>query len=726
MNQSRWEVAVIALSIGLTLLLSIRNPLFEPPDERLHYRYVRHLLTERTLPVQEIDGEPSHSHHPPLYYLIGALLVSGIEDDQTESEVNPFWTSYRRDEVHRDNKNLYIPNAAHNFPWHGTALVMHVLRAYSVVLFAGTLVLVRRIGRFLWPNNPAKRLLMLTFVAFNPMMIYISSAVNNDNLLILLGSAILLLSLHGLSSEEKQPANDHLSLALTILIGVLWGLSLLTKLNGLVLAAVWGSVLLWLFFKRRSPLFAIGRGLIITVVSVPLFAWWFLRNIRVYGDILGMEVHCAVWGCRTDEQFNIQHFLGNARYVWSNYWGRFGYGQINLPDVIYAALAIMTLLAITGAFVQLYRYRQMSGQWFVLAVSALMFMLAMLYYLVRVPVGANARYVFPVSAAIAALLTQGLFVLPKMRDLSRGIGLMLALLAVWATAWFVPWTYAAPSGTTSMAMSEQVVQVDPLCWQQAICLLGYTLEVDDVDVWFNGCWVARESVTEDFIFFVHLLDFDFNPLGARDSYTGRGNFPTSFWRVGEQFCDRFAVPISADTSISPVAQAEIGMYRVDGERVSAEYDSGHAPDPIIIETIRLTDEPIATSMHDVERYSAEFQQGVELIGYRWVSETDQQLTLQSYWRATETPQQNYTIFAHVVDGDGEIITQADGPPLNNRFPMRLWQDGDVLLDERSFLIDDLDDVAQLWIGFYDPVSAQRLLRIDVAGMDSAEIPLPTR
>ncbi len=728
MKQAHWEWLVIALSIGLTVLLSIRNPLFEPPDELLHYRYVRHLLTERNLPVQAIDGEQSHSHHPPLYYALGALLVSAVDDDQTESSINPYWTSYKRDEVHQDNKNRYLPNEAHNWPWQGTALVVHLLRFYSVALFTGTLLLVRKIGRKLWPDNAAKRLMMLTFVAFNPMLIYISSAFNNDNLMILLGTAIILTSLQALGSAESASDNKAaFTIPLAILIGLLWGLAVLTKLNGIVLASVWGSVLLWLFFKRRQPAFAIGRGIIIVLTSTPLFAWWFLRNVRVYGDLLGMDVHCAVWGCRSDEQFNLPHFQGNLRYVWTNYWGRFGYGQINMPDFIYLLLAILTLFALIGGFIWLRRKQRLRGKWFVLAMATLMFLLAVLYYLVRVPVGANARYAFPVSAAIAALLTQLLFQLPKMRTIAPGLILAFGLLAIWSTAWFLPLTYAAPNIASAAQIEARVPQSDKICWEQAICLLGYSTQLDDDQVWFDGCWVAERAIDEDLVFFVHLLDYELNPLGARDSYTGRGHFLTSAWQVDEPFCDRFAIPIESDVTQNPVAQVEIGMYRPKngGERVSAEFATGSAPDPLFLNPIRLTTDPIIMPHADAIPISAQFEEGVSLAYYRWQS-AETQHTLFTYWSIDAVPHKNYTIFAHVLTGDDQLLTQADGLPLNGAFPMTLWQAGDLLVDQRTFTIADLNSVDRVQIGFYDSLSGQRLLRANGAAGDSAEIPPPTK
>jgi hypothetical protein len=54
----------------LALAYSVVNPLFESPDEFLHYEFVRYLIDRRELPVQT-PGKLSEFHQPPLYYVDG-------------------------------------------------------------------------------------------------------------------------------------------------------------------------------------------------------------------------------------------------------------------------------------------------------------------------------------------------------------------------------------------------------------------------------------------------------------------------------------------------------------------------------------------------------------------------------------------------------------------------------------------------------------------------------
>ena len=145
---------VILLAIILAVINSVQNPPFESPDELEHYQFVQYLVNNQTLPIQPLLSEQlTQFQQPPLYYLIGALLVAPIQDNGTLPSRNPHWTSYRTYEFHNDNKAQFIPSAEYLFPYHGTALVLHLLRLWSVVLLIGTLIITYKFGQSLWPGR---------------------------------------------------------------------------------------------------------------------------------------------------------------------------------------------------------------------------------------------------------------------------------------------------------------------------------------------------------------------------------------------------------------------------------------------------------------------------------------------------------------------------------------------------------------------------------------------
>jgi len=88
-------VAVILVAyLALSLIYNVVVPIFEAPDEPQHFMFVKHLADGKGLPVQ---GEAANSawaqegSQPPLYYLAGALLISGIDTNDVDTLlwVNP-------------------------------------------------------------------------------------------------------------------------------------------------------------------------------------------------------------------------------------------------------------------------------------------------------------------------------------------------------------------------------------------------------------------------------------------------------------------------------------------------------------------------------------------------------------------------------------------------------------------------------------------------------------
>jgi hypothetical protein len=86
------------------------------------------------------------------------------------------------------------------------------------------------------------------------------------------------------------------------------------------------------------------------------------------------------------------------------------------------------------------------------------------------------------------------------------------------------------------------------------------------------------------------------------------------------------------------------------------------------------------------------------------------LELVLYWRAEQEIEVDYTVFVHVVGGDGQILAQRDAPPDNGAYPTSRWAAGEVVADSvRVPLPSDLPGgLREVMVGMYDPDTAQRL------------------
>jgi hypothetical protein len=91
------------------------------------------------------------------------------------------------------------------------------------------------------------------------------------------------------------------------------------------------------------------------------------------------------------------------------------------------------------------------------------------------------------------------------------------------------------------------------------------------------------------------------------------------------------------------------------------------------------------------------------------------LELTLYWQAEQKMDTDYTVFAHVIGPDGQILAQRDAPPDNGAYPTSRWAAGEVVADPaRIPLPPNLSGGVPLEVvvGMYRPDTGQRLPVLD--------------
>jgi hypothetical protein len=81
--------------------------------------------------------------------------------------------------------------------------------------------------------------------------------------------------------------------------------------------------------------------------------------------------------------------------------------------------------------------------------------------------------------------------------------------------------------------------------------------------------------------------------------------------------------------------------------------------------------------------------------------TEARLTL--YWQTSTSLDTSYTVFVHSLNTQGELIGQADGPPVANHYPTTAWDAGEVVQDSRLVPAGD-----HYLVGLYNPATGERL------------------
>jgi hypothetical protein len=407
-----WIALLCHLALATAFLL--RTPSFEAPDENSHYEYAWFLANTGELPLAPglatARGLPQTAgavlaHHPPLYYaLLAAVLTAAGRGDTVFAP--------------RLNAQFGVPDQpakALRFE-HGSGQgdgPLLLLRAFSVLLGALTVLAVHRLGRRCCPSRPQVADLAALLTASLPMFAFLHGSLNSDVSATLLCTATIA-TLAGIWQRERTTRGDGVRL------GLLLGAALLTKLTTLFLLplATLTLVLSWWRTRRLG-----GAASLVTLAIALLFAFgisgfWFWRNWQLYGDPLALSVHDAAftpippelrwhWFFGTDPwPTAVPSFLPT---VFRSLLGHFGWFSLPPPGWLpWLALGIATIafagllrLCLPNA-----RHQRVAGAWLLLSACALVFA-GTAHFNWKAP-QPQGRLLLPAVGPAAVLLAAGL------------------------------------------------------------------------------------------------------------------------------------------------------------------------------------------------------------------------------------------------------------------------------------------------------------------------------
>lgn len=672
-------ILVLTLYLALAIGYSLATPPYEPSDELRHFRYVRHIAVYRRLPVQGADTPRAQSHHPPLYYALGAL-VSGwlpVEKDVYYGPPgNPFWGD-RYWEVSNDNKNQYLHGQGHRFPFEPVIWALYLVRWMTVLAGAGVVLLTYHIGREILPDRPTLAVGAAGLVAFTPQFIHMSSSVINDVPAALCGAAVLLASV--------RIVRHGPSLRADITLGALYGLALLTKLNLLALIGLIGLAYLLAAWQARSWRPLLRGPLIVVAVAALISGWWFWRNQRLYGDPTGMRMVNELWAGR-DPSKSWWALRQGLPHLWSSLWGRFGYGQLPLPKSIYRGLLSFCGFGLLGYVIP--RKRRTLGRSALLLVASMaIFIVVVGYYILIQPAGAMGRFLFPAMPAFAVLLVGGWGRYTPQRSTGLVGGLAaagMALLAFYALLGVLAPAFAAPR-----PLSDAQIATIPhptnltfgLSGEDVARLRGYQVGQTSVEpgdtLQVTLYWETLVRAPQNDLVFVHLLSDAGTMVAQRDTHPGLGNYPTSAWQPGVVFADTYRVPIPETAYTPDGGTIQVGMYVPDGPRLV----TSDGRDAVKLARFRIESRP-SRFPNPVE---ANFGDRIRLGGYTMAPRTvspGETITLTLYWEALAPMEANYGVFAHVLGEVDQVWGWNDSWPVDGKSPTSLWKPGEVITDVR--------------------------------------------
>ena len=680
-------IAIILLAfVTLSTAASIINPLHEATDELRHYRFVRYIVQNKALPVQGELGCRAQSHHPPLFYAISALATTGIDTGRDvcySPPENPFW-AYRYWEVSDDNKNQYLHGSDEAFPWRGEALAAHIVRFINVLMGAGTVYLTWLIGRAIWPKRPYLALGGAAFVAFNPMFVYMAGAINNDVIAALTGTAVTLTCI-----QLLQDSNG-LSRRWGMKLGVLFGLALMSKFNLTAVAPLIALAATIVAYQKKQWRQWLEVGLLTVFVATLLAGWWFVRNQILYDEPTGFERLTELWGVRDpSESFGVAIF--ELDYLWTSLWGRFGYGQIPMPDTIYIALRWFIGFSLVGLLVPLTRRVSISNQapiqrqtlrvsLLLLALDIVLFFAVVFNYLLVSPAGPMGRFFFPALPALSVLTFYGLSQWGSLFKSSKWeartavfTNIIMAILTVISLT-----VYLAPAYAKPQTFDQNRTIPNPINAQfdAFVNLRGYkisptTLHPGDpinIDLY----WEVTAQPPGNYLLFVHIIDDIGSLIAQRDTHPGLGNFPANQWQQGDRFVESIRLYLP-ETVYTPVqAKLSIGLYApVEGYRLGITAGDGTGlGDALVLGDVTVEPTAVTNIPNPLDQ---NFNNEIRLVGYEYdqrAAHPGDTINITLYWETVGQPA-NYDIQVALLESWGAVRETAVNNPIPP--PTSQWQ-----------------------------------------------------
>ncbi len=230
-------------------------------------------------------------------------------------------------------------------------------------------------------------------------------------------------------------------------------------------------------------------------------------------------------------------------------------------------------------------------------------------------------------------------------------------------------------------------------------------------------WRLLDRPDEDVTVRLRLVDAGGQEISQNDQSLSGASDLVNDWRPGQVITTTHSINLPGDAW---------GVYTLQASLLRSEDSTTYlflADDGTPVETLTLplvirpaqtttVSLPPATSL-------AEFGEDIYVLAsdIRPPDQRGQPFITVAGWTTAAPLDTNYTIFAHLVDAEGNIIAQQDQQPLGGRYPTTVWEPGEVVNDTISISLpaEAAGKTACLRLGMYNQQSLVRLPRSDAPG-----------
>ncbi|MBE7551983.1 MAG: glycosyltransferase family 39 protein [Anaerolineales bacterium] len=578
---------ILLLHLALSLTYARQVPLGEAPDEPAHLSYAQFIARQGRLPLTLAERREAgyRSAWPPLYHFLVAGPLAAIGDTPPTRLKAVGDTPRRLIPTNGQTIAAFIHTADEALPWRGLPLAWHLGRLISVALTALSVTLTYAIA---WRLTGQRALAASAAAlhAFIPQVLFVGSALNDDNLLIFLSGLIFLSLLTYPPRSSPRRA---------FLLGALLGLATITKYNALPL---WALVATWAFWRKMkqkkisnnyslsSNFYLLSSILLFFLGSLLTAGWWFIfiwlhfNQVDTLGLLPGSlaALTAGTSDASLRQLFTTPSLSFPSLATWlewfitlfETFWGSFGGGStIDLPAWSYGLLAFLCLLAIIigvggrGAGVGSRASRSTLhaterslplGRSTLFLLSPLLFLpLPLLRFILTGSIveTAQGRHLFPALPAITLALVWGLsryrlqvrdYRSQFARTTPYALRLILPLFALLLSVYSLNLIQASYPPPISLRTTTTAANLLNVKVAKSITLMGYEVGQATPGVLsLTLVWQADAVPTDDYLIELTAHGAAGEPVGGWLGHPLGGRYPTRAWDKGDTL--RHTVPI---------------------------------------------------------------------------------------------------------------------------------------------------------------------------------------
>ena len=232
-------------------------------------------------------------------------------------------------------------------------------------------------------------------------------------------------------------------------------------------------------------------------------------------------------------------------------------------------------------------------------------------------------------------------------------------------------------------------------------------------------WRAEQKMDQDYSVLLKVMDHLEKAVTQVTLPPAASTYPTSQWIPGEILSGQHWLTLPSNLD-SGTYSLSLQLLDASGAAKGAPIAFGEAGSINVIAPERqMTIPPMEL------RLEANFGDRITLLGYDLepeVARPGEKVLLTLYWRAKQSMQRSYAVFAHLLDANSHIVAQHDGLPANWTRPTTGWLPGEVIVDIHSLApeADILPGEYPLEVGLYDAESNVRLPVLNAIGQVIAD------